>query len=447
MSNKPNILFLMSDEHRADVAGYAGNSIVLTPILDELARTGVVFTNAYTPSPICIPARPCMMAGQLPKTCGALEFGDDLSPFYNTFARVFSEHDYSTVVAGKLHHTGMDVMQGWTQRIGGDTNVSNKIYKNNGAMKKPDPHVDPSLAIKNKWSDTKEVKRAGISSGDGFHRDEYTVLGAEQFINDYFNSPYYDRPGEAPLLLKVSLIRPHYPYLTTEEKFNYYLNRVEPYLNEHVFDHPFLSSRQVKPDVDAEPREIRRATAAYYGMIEELDEHYARVLKALEVVNQNIDDWIIIYTSDHGEMLGQHGIWEKQKFFEASVRVPLIIRYPKRFKGDTVVDQNVNLCDLYATLCDLAGIPIPTGLDSRSLVPLMEGNIQRWNNESISHFGKNYVMIKQDHLKYQYYGNDMPEVLFDLSRNPEETENYLDDSAYSENIQTFRQRRKELGYG
>ena len=386
------------------------------------------------------------MAGQLPKTCGALEFGDDLPPFSNTFARVFSEHDYSTVVAGKLHHTGMDVMQGWTQRIGGDTNVSNKLYKNNGEKERRDPQVNPTLAIKNKWSDAKEIKRAGICTKDGYHIDEYTVLGAEQFIRDYFNSPYYDRPGENPLLLKVSLIRPHYPYLTTEEKFNYYLNRVEPYLNETVFDHPFLSTRQVKPGVDAEPREIRRATAAYYGMIEELDEHYARILKALELVNQNVDDWIIVYTSDHGEMLGQHGIWEKQKFFEASVRVPLIIRYPKRFKGGTVVNENVNLCDLYATLCELAGIPIPSGLDSRSLVPLMEGNRKGWNNESISHFGKTNLMIKQDHLKYQYYGEHMPEVLFDLNRNPDETKNYIDDPAYAEDIRAFRKRRIELGY-
>ena len=148
----------------------------------------------------------------------------------------------------------------------------------------------------------------------------------------------------------------------------YYLNRVDPHLDQLVFPHPFLSQRQVRPGTDASEREIRRATAAYYGMVETIDSHYREVLDALMHVGENLDEWIIIYTSDHGEMLGEHGIWEKQKFFEASVRVPLIIRCPERFKSQAI-DQNVNLCDLFATLYHLAGISCPSGLDSRTLVP------------------------------------------------------------------------------
>jgi choline-sulfatase len=173
------------------------------------------------------------------------------------------------------------------------------------------------------------------------------------------------------------------------------------------------------------------------------------VLGALRHVGQNLDDWIIIYTSDHGEMLGEHGIWEKQKFFEASARVPLIVRWPKRFKP-RVVEENVNLCDLFATLCDLSGIPSPPGLDSRSMVPLMDGDAADWrhryHNETVSQFGGRNLMIKRDHLKYQWYGADLPEVLFDLQSDPGERRNALDDPQHAGAVRGFRQRRDELGF-
>ena len=182
-------------------------------------------------------------------------------------------------------------------------------------------------------------------------------------------------------------------------------------------------------------------------------------MAALEHVGQDLDDWIIIYTSDHGEMLGEHRLWEKTKFFEGSARVPLIIRLPGGANGGRVVAENVNLCDLFATICELARVPSVDGLDSRSLVPLLQGEGAGWDNETISHYGGTHLgheerfdryenlMIKRDDLKYQYYGPDMPEVLFDLSRNPGETVNYINDPHYAVPLDAFRRRRDALGYG
>ena len=444
MPRPPNILFLMSDEHRPDVTGYEGNKIVRTPVLDKLATTGVTFRNAYTPSPICVPGRQCMMSGQLPKTCGC-EGWLDLEPGYLTFARHFSQHAYETVACGKLHHQGVDQMQGWTHRIGMEMQLSPHHIPNRNETAFAQ-HLRPFQEYK--WSDTKEVQRAGVGNAPNIVHDAYSVEGALHFITNYFNNPYYDREQpDRPLLLKVSLLQPHYPYFTDEARFNYYLNRVQPYLDQPVFDHPFLSQRQVRPGVDASPRELRRATAAYYGMIETVDDHFGRVLTALEHAGQDPDHWIIIYTSDHGEMLGEHGIWEKQKFFEASVRVPLIIRWPVGFRGGWTVQENVNLCDLFATLCDLTGLPTPTGLDSRSLGPLLRHEAASWDNETISQFWTSNIMIKRDHLKYQYYGETMPEVLFDLQRDPAETINSLNDPAYADSVAAFRTRLAQLGHG
>lgn len=449
MSKRPNILFLMSDEHRPDMTGYAGDPIVRTPTLDWLAQTGVVFDNAYCPSPICVPSRQCMMAGQLPKTCNC-EGWIDLKPNHMTFAKRFSQYAYNTVCCGKLHHLGPDVLQGWTQRPStlGDivlspSTIDGRIDQEFKRYERPFTDF--------KWDDIKEVKRAGIGRSYGHARDEHAVESACEFIEEYFNSTTHDREMlHQPLLLKVSLLAPHYPYQTSEEKFGYYLNRVKPFTDQQVFDHPFLSQRQVRIGEDVNLREARRATAAYYGMIETIDEQYAQVIEKLRHVGQDIDDWIIVYVSDHGEMLGEHGIWEKQKFFEASARVPMIIRWPKGFApgtSGTCVKQNVNLCDLFATLCDLAGLEIPEGLDSRSLVPLINGDASHWHNETVSQFGPRNVMIKQDDLKYQYYGPDMPEVLFDLAHDPQELVNFIDDARYADQVTAFRKRLSSLGHG
>lgn len=446
--DRPNILFLMSDEHRFDVAGFAGNDVVRTPVLDSLARDGVVFNNAYTPSPICIPGRQAMMSGQFPRTCNCEKFGQDLAPNTMTFANRFSQYAYQTCVSGKLHHVGRDQMQGWNMRVAPDMFVNEKFIE--GRVEEEFKKY-PAWHSRWKWSDVTEVHRAHAeddSRNQRFDRNATAALG--EFIEDYFLDMTYDRATpNRPVMMKLSLLQPHYPYVATRERLIYYFNRVKPFLDEPVFDHPFLGQRSIKVEEEATPREIRRATAAYYGMVEAVDTHFGQTLDALRNVGQNLDDWIIIYTTDHGEMLGEHGIWEKQKFFEGSARVPLIIRYPKRFKP-RVVNENVNLCDIFATLCDLAGIPTPGGLDSRSMVPLMNGDSHAWRtryrNETVSQFGARNLMIKQDDLKYHWYGSDVPEVLFDLKNDPKERRNAIDDPAHAIRVKEFRDRRDELGF-
>jgi choline-sulfatase len=471
--DRPNILILMTDEHRADLSGFGGNNVVRTPVLDTIAATGVVFDNAYTPSPVCVPARQCLMAGQLPTTCRCTGWYD-LAPNYYTFARHFSRYGYHTVCAGKLHHEGTDQMQGWMQRIGDECKVAPR-YLHDRDEESFRHHSRPFGEYK--WSDVKEIARAG--AGEAFYQktDAYNVVGAKNFIESYFLSPYYDREkgNHQPLMLKVSLNQPHYPYFADEKLFKYYLNRVEPYLDEPLFEHPFLSERAVRPGVDASPRELRRATAAYYAMVETIDRHFGEVLGALEDVGQDLDDWIVVYMSDHGEMLGEHSIWEKQKFFESSVRVPMVLRPPQSGPGAPGRRrENVSLIDLFPTLCELSNLPVPSGLDGRSLAPLLRDPNgpppESWNNEVVSMFSKSNqpllpeerrawdespihdyggmnLMIKQDDLKYQYYGEHMPEVLFDLVADPTERRNLVEEATYTEAVASFRRRRGELGFG
>ena len=468
----PNVLFLMSDEHRADVTGYEGNRVVRTPTLDRLAATGTVFRNAYTPSPICIPGRQAMMVGQLPRTCGCEQFGQDVDPGAMTFARRLAQHAYMTACSGKLHHVGPDQMQGWMRRVAADLAVDDRFIddKDEAAWKRWVGDRNPRW----KWPQEVEVLRARPDDSSRNQRfDDRALQAARDFIEDYFIDLTYDRATpRRPLLLKLSLLQPHYPYIARRERLAYYFNRVTPYLDQPVFDHPFLSRFRVdigSAEEDAvTPREVRRATAAYYGMIEDVDDKCGQLLGALEHAGQDPDDWIILYTSDHGEMLGEHGVWEKQKFFEGAARVPLIVRLPRRLREawgceGNVVQENVNLCDLFATLCELCGVEPPLaeatyrgrGLDSRSLVPLLQGHTRDWHsryhNETISQFGGTNLLIKRDALKYQRYDTaqcrEQPEVLFDLTRDPTERENLIDKPEYAEVLREFRRRSASLGFG
>ena len=464
VSESANVLILVDDEHRPDVAGFAGDDVVRTPTLDWLAETGTIFENAYTPAPVCVPARHSLRTGQLPLTWSrhgheAFESG------YQTIPRQFGEHGYMTASAGKMHYSGWAQMQGWRKRLG-PTPMKRAIGKQALDVKDSSDH---SGIPGSKWSAAKEVKRAGVADSRVQVQDRRSVEGVEEFISQYFSAPYYDRcQPDRPLVLQTSLIQPHYPYFTDDEDlFTYYLNRVDPYIEQPSDVHPVISEcqtrgecRLVRPGEDASEREIRRATAAYYAMVERVDAMFGRVIDALRHHGEDPDEWVIVFTSDHGELLGERAMWGKGQFLESSARVPLIIRHPERFQP-SVVSENVNLCDIYATVCDLAGVPVPDGLDSRSLAPLMAGETSHWHerydNETVSQDVGNgsltdgvrseHIMIKRDDLKYCYYGENAPEVLFDLDRDPNETTNYARDPAYADAVATFRDRRGELGYG
>lgn len=441
---RPNILFLMSDQHRADVAGFAGDPVVRTPVLDALARTGVVFSSAYTPSPLCIPGRQAMMSGQLPRTCRCEQFGEDLAPGHMTFARRFAQYAYHCVCAGKLHHLGPDQMQGWTDRVAPDTELGTRFIEGRDEAEFARYRSAPGTG---KWSNQKELERAGVGCGPYQRFDRLALAGILDYVERHFADPWYDRPrSPRPLLLKLSLIQPHYPFFTDEARFNYYLNRVRV-RQEPRSPHPVLGRTQHGPDISASERDLRRATAAYYGMVETVDTAFGHLLERLRELGQDLDDWLIVYTSDHGEMLGEHGVWEKTSFYEGSARVPLLLRWPRRFAGGRTVSRNVSLCDLFATLCDCAGLPVPPGLDSRSLRPLLEGRDVAWPDEAVSQVCGNRVMIKQGSLKYLYLGPNAPEVLFDLAGDPGEQHDCSGDPAYAAALTRFRQRLGELGFG
>ena len=446
---KPYILLLISDEHRPDVLPVEGNGIVRTPVLDRFMEEGVYFRNAYTPSPVCVPARQSFLSGLYPRRSGCLDFSTALPSEVLTIPGHLSRYGYRGVAAGKMHFRGPDQMHGWHERIGRDISgrngyelVDDAVH---GALIEPEPGTGQYSVINTPNSKfAKEIMNARAGEGTWMKQDRYSVDGMLQFLDEYFASENYDRPGAQPLLLAVSLSCPHYPFQCPKELFDYYLRRVEPIEEDlpETFDCHELFKVKIGEDVTY--REAHRATAAYYGMVEWLDAQFGRVIDQLEHLNA-LDDFIVVYLSDHGEMLGEKGLWEKQQYFDASVRVPFSIWSPRHFEGGRIVHDNVSLVDLFPTLCELAHVPIPDGLDGRSVVSLARGECEDWPNTVYSELWKVHNgpsgMIKEGNLKYfRFTEQPWPEQLFDLGSDLSERKNLIADPAYAADLARLRAR-------
>ena len=451
---RPHILLLMTDEHRADHTPMEDHPYVRMPRIGEVARSGVYFRNAHTPSPICVPARQAILAGQYPRHCGCRFFGDDLAPDVITYPAWFASHGYYTCAAGKMHLQGPDQMKGWNRRIGFDQispslDLPGIVRSAQSGMHQPIPGTG-------KWNWVKEVQNARYGEGYWAKHDRYTVEGTKMFLDQFFAGPDYDRVGTQPLMLQVSLLLPHFPFICREPWFNYYLNRVTPFLEPASDDHPCHFQQYLEVGVDVTEREVQRATAAYCGMISEADELFGHVIDKLKQLGV-YEDFIIVFHSDHGEMLGQHGAWQKFIFFEGAVRSALLISFPGRDWEPRTVHENVSLLDLFPTLCDLVGIPKSPELDGHSLARLVQSEVsESVHAETFSELyayatpvpGKQHgwgygrqLMIKRGSLKYcTYEMADWPEQLFDLATDPGERRDLAGYPERENEIREFRRR-------
>jgi len=417
-----NVLLLMADEFRHNIAGFAGNPVARTPTLDRLAADAQRFDRAYTPSPVCVPARQCMATGRYPERAGCTRFLADIPPGSPTFARWFADHGYYTVACGKLHHRGPDQMQGWLHRIGSET-----------AVCWPDAYAGRNQIGRRKWRGADDLRLAGPGESPlGLH-DDYTVQGACDFLKIHFGG-MYDLPPETPLLLMVSLQQPHFPLLADRDLYDYYHDRVPVFTGQPRPDLAALNVGRIGEDDGIREEDIRRATAAYYAMVEKTDERLGRVVRALEETGQDLDDWIVVFASDHGDMLGQHGLWEKRKFYDGSARVPLFFRAPGLAPG--INTSPANLVDVFPTLCGLAGLPQPGKIDGRNL-------LDDPSPSTFSQYQSDKFMVCDGRWKYMAFPEG-EEALFDLQTDPGELNNLRGSPAHGSKMEEMRQQLREF---
>jgi choline-sulfatase len=400
-----NVLLVVADELMAAALPAYGGSQVDTPALDRLAATGTTFDRAYCNSPVCTPSRYSMLSGRYAWSMHVYHNQSPTPSGYPSLAGRLSDRGYDTVGIGKMHFKGDDQMWGYASRPYGDFG---------GLSHQPDPlPTAPRLSY---------IADAGPADIDDADQHDVIVgrMGCE-----YLQA----RDPAEPFFLHLSFNFPHYPLRPPKRLFDrYYPARADlPRRRDRPErEHPWMRERRAVyrdliRDGSFGDEQIRRARAAYYACIALVDEQLGRVLDVLDERGL-AGNTLVLFAADHGEMLGEHGTWEKNCFYEQSARVPLIVRLPGQGLGRRVGDV-VELVDIVPTVEALTGGSADGG-DGESLLPLIDGRGRRVKDYAISELAPTYVqgvarMVRRGRWKYIAYDNASPS-LFDLDADPDE---------------------------
>lgn len=416
--DKLNVLWLMSDEHSTHAAGWLGNPLIRTPALDGLAKRGAAFTSAYCQNPICVPSRASFLTGRMPSNVGV--FGNDggLRQGVPTMATVFKQAGYLTQWIGKTHWGGQS---GFDSPHGSDDEVT-------GAALRRQITRSPADAMVATWP----------VSAEG---DTETKNFALRFLEGNHNKPFF---------AGVSFRKPHFPFVVQEEFYRLYQDRVEvPKVTPNALkdlSRLSQSEREGYGFAKLTDAQIRKARAVYFGMVTYMDSLIGEILRKVDELGLK-ENTIILYTADHGEMAGEHGLWYKNCFYEAGAGVPLILSVPKRTRAGTKVEAPVMNMDLFPTLCELCGVPAPEGLEGTSLLPLLEGQDDGKNRYALSeNFRGGFAgrMIRAGDWKYCCFREDR-EQLFDLRNDPAEVDDQAGNPRHKD-LQTSLKARALKGW-
>lgn len=432
MARRPNILILMADQMAAPFLPFYAQSPVKVPTLARLAAEGVLFRSAYCNSPLCAPSRFSMMAGQLPSAIGAFDNAAELPAATPTMAHYLRQGGYRTILAGKMHFVGPDQLHGFEERLTTD------IYPADFGWT-PDW---TDFETRPTWYHSMDsVLTAGPAvRTNQLDFDEEAVFVSRRKLYDIARDN-----DDRPFFLTVSLTHPHDPYAIPQHYWDLYDDAEIPmpqntFTAEQMDPHSRRLRHVIGVDLDnVSEAQVRAARRAYFGSISFVDDQFARILEVLDETGLR-DDTIVIVCGDHGEMLGERGLWYKMHFFEGAARIPLIVHAPARY-APAEIDASVSLVDLLPTLLDMAGLtPEPAAkLAGRSLLPhLKEGS---GHDEVIGEYmGEGtiapLVMIRRGPWKFIHSPVD-PDLLYNLADDPDELQNCAADPANQPLIAEF----------
>ena len=433
MAKLSNILIIQADQLSALALSLYGG-FVHTPNLCALAERGTVFENFYCNYPLCAPSRFSMLTGQRAMTIGAWDNAVEFPASLPTFAHYLRDAGYRTCLSGKMHFIGPDQLHGFEHRL------TTEIYPADFAWL-------PDWATQAQgWSPNRDtIERGGVTVYNmQLAYDEETAFRAERQIYDFSRTP------DQPFCLVASFTHPHFPFLAPPHYWDLYdhdeipMPHIGRMPNENLDAHSIRVRRVLGlTDSDVTDAQIRNARHAYFGAIRYFDDKIGKLLSTLEAAGIR-ESTAIIVTSDHGEMLGERGLWCKDCFFEWSMRVPMVIQAPG-FIGGGRIKKNASLIDLLPTLLDIAGIGtdvLTESIDGRSLLTLVTDEHQ-WINQVAAEYSAEaaaspMVMIRKDSFKYLHAEGDALQ-LFDLESDPHELNNLAGRADYVDVVEAFKQ--------
>ncbi len=443
-----NVLLLMTDQHRFDCLGCYGNKVIETPNLDWIASQGTIFRNAYSESPSCIPARASLMSGMTPWNHGILGMGPGQGQmglgFEHTLPGELSKAGYHTCGVGKMHFHPQRALMGFHRtildesgRVGDPGFVSDYVQWFN-------EHKTGDYGIIDHGIDWNSWMARPYHAPEFLHPVNWTVNESIKFLRE--------RDPSMPFFLKTSFERPHSPYDPPQYYFDLYMNKKDipmPYVGDwaKMHDVPEDAARPHAWRGVRSKEEIFRARAGYYGSINHIDHQVGRLLMEMERMKL-LDNTLIIFTSDHGDMLGDHNLWRKTYAYEGSAHIPMIVKLPKDMGKPACreVDAPVMLMDVMPTILDVLGLEIPDTVDGSSMLPLMMGDSSNWREyvhgeHSVCYDETNEMQYLADgKFKYVWLPRLGMEQLFDLTEGPGELRDLSSDPNYRDELLKWRNR-------
>lgn len=413
LPSRPNILFIISDDQRPDTIAALGNPLIQTPNLDRLVHAGTTFTRAVVGYPICHVSRAEILTGTAAFRNGVPYRGTKIDPGLATWAGTFRAAGYHTWFVGKWHNDGQPLQRGYEETRG--------LFTSGGAAKDrlAEPYVDHAgrkATGYTGWTFKTNDGRVELEKGVGLTPDisRHFTDAAIELINR--------KPAE-PFFLHVAFTAPHDPRLLPPGWEKKYDPRKMPlpknFRYEHPFDHGNLNGRdEVLLGSPRQPDEVRAELAVYYAAISGMDEQIGRIIDALKMTSQ-LDNTIIIFTSDHGLAMGSHGLMGKQNLYEHTFGVPLIFSGPGIPEG-VRRESPCYLRDLFPTTCEFADIKIPDTVQSRSLAPVIEGGPDPVYPFVVGCYTDTQRAIREGEWKLIVYPQAKRMQLFDLANDPDE---------------------------
>ncbi|UIJ72475.1 choline-sulfatase [Aurantimonas sp. HBX-1] len=433
--NRPNILIIMVDQLNGTLFPDGPADFLHAPTLKALAARSVRFRNAYTPSPLCAPARAAVMSGQLPSRNGVYDNAAEFVSAIPTYAHHLRRAGYRTCLSGKMHFVGPDQLHGFEERL--TTDVYPADFGWTPDYRKPGERID--------WwyHNLGSVAGAGVAEiTNQMEYDDEVAHHAEQKLYDLSRGA-----DERPWALTVSFTHPHDPYVARRRFWDLYedCDELLPAVGEIPYAEQDAHSQRLyrandSTNFQVTENEVRRARRGYFANISYVDEKIGAILDVLARTRM-ADNTIVAFLSDHGDMLGERGMWFKMNFFEGSARVPLMVAAPGLAARE--VEAPVSTIDLTSTLCDLAGIDlgaVAPWTDGHSLLPLARGEASAapvYMEYAAEGTEAPLVSIRRGRFKFNHCEIDPPQ-LFDIEADPHELVNLAGDPAHVETLADFQ---------
>ncbi|WP_065334923.1 choline-sulfatase [Tritonibacter mobilis] len=425
----PNILIFMVDQLNGTLFPDGPADWLHAPNMKALAARSTRFQNCYTASPLCAPGRASFMSGQLPSATGVYDNAAEFASSIPTYAHHLRRAGYYTCLSGKMHFVGPDQLHGFEERL--TTDIYPPDFGWTPDYRKPGERID--------WwyHNMGSVTGAGVAEiSNQMEFDDEVAFHATQKIYDLARGK-----DDRPWCLTVSFTHPHDPYVTRKKYWDLYedCDHLMPEVGDLGYDNQDAHSKRIFDandwrNFDITEEDVRRSRRAYFGNISYLDDKIGEVMEALRGTRQD-NDTIILFVSDHGDMLGERGLWFKMSFYEGSSRVPMMISAPNMAPG--LVTDPVSNIDVCPTLCDLAGVSMEEVMPwtaGESLVSLGQGETRTTPVAMEYAAEASYapmVSLRSGQYKLNLCTLD-PDQLFDLDTDPHERTNLANDPSHAE---------------